>query len=673
MLKLEEMKMEKLKLDDFTKYTFLSGLEYNPRGSHACFAVHKADMEENSYKSNLWLYDVQKDKSWQLTAFDKEKGFIWQDDEHILFPGMRNPRDKEKAEGGGEFTIYYRININGGEAQEAFRIPLAVESITNIDSTRFLLTATFNSNRPDLEGMSEKDKGKELEKRKEDKDYEVLDEIPFWRNGGGFTNRDRSRLCLYDSSTGKYEVLTDDTMDAGGVRLNDNKDKAVFIGQPCIKGKWQMEDYLFILDIEAKSVRQLTKNKFSWSGVFFIGNTLVAMGSDMKEYGINQDVVFYRVDQVTGEQQLLAPEFNLSTWNSVGSDCRLGGGNPFRVDDGYLYFIATEGSSSYIYRIDLEGRFEKVSTAEGSVDSYDVRESKTLFVGLRGHQLQELYRLEAGKEEKLTGFNDWIIDEKHLAPLEQITVETAPGVTIQGWVMKPVDYEEGKKYPAILDIHGGPKTVYGEVFFHEMQYWANAGYFVFFCNPRGSDGRGNEFADIRGKYGTIDYDDLMAFTDAVLAKFQGIDQERVGVTGGSYGGFMTNWIIGHTDRFKAAASQRSISNWVSMGFTSDIGFYFEEDQVTATPWSDIDKVWWHSPLKYADQVSTPTLFIHSEEDYRCWLPEGLQMFTALKYFGVDSRLCMFRGESHELSRSGKPKHRIRRLKEITDWFDKYLK
>ncbi len=239
--------------------------------------------------------------------------------------------------------------------------------------------------------------------------------------------------------------------------------------------------------------------------------------------------------------------------------------------------------------------------------------------------------------------------------------------------MKPVDYEEGKKYPAILDIHGGPKTVYGEVFFHEMQYWANAGYFVFFCNPRGSDGRGNEFADIRGKYGTIDYDDLMAFTDAVLAKYPGIDRERVGVTGGSYGGFMTNWIIGHTDRFRAAASQRSIANWVSMGFTSDIGFYFEEDQVSTTPWQDIDKVWWHSPLKYADKVSTPTLFIHSEEDYRCWLAEGLQMFTALKYFGVDARLCMFRGESHELSRSGKPKHRIRRLQEITDWFDKYLK
>ncbi len=665
--------MEKLKLDDFTKYTFLSGLEFNPVGSHACFIVHKADLEGNGYQSNLWLYDVRGGQYSQLTAFDKEKGFIWLDDEHILFPGMRNPRDKEKADSGQLFTVYYKISIHGGEAREAFRIPLAVESIKKLDATRFLFTATFNPNRPSLEEMTDEDRAKELKKRKEEKDYEVLEEIPFWSNGGGFTSLDRSRLCLFDSVTGQYEVLTDDSMSVGGLRLNGDKSKAVIIGQPCINGKWQVEDYLYILDIEAKSVRQLTKDKFSWSGAYFVGDELLARGSDMKEYGLNQDAVFYLVDLVTGERQLLAPDFNQSTWNSVGSDCRLGGGDPTRVEGEYLYFITTEGGSSFINRIDIEGRVEKVSTAEGSVDCYDVRDGKILFVGLRNFHLQEIYRLENGREEKLTGFNDWVVAEKKLVALEPFDVETVPGLTIQGWVMKPVDYEEGKKYPAILDIHGGPKTVYGEVFFHEMQYWANAGYFVFFCNPRGSDGRGNEFADIRGQYGTIDYDDLMAFTDAVLAKYPGIDQERVGVTGGSYGGFMTNWIIGHTDRFRAAASQRSIANWVSMGFTSDIGFYFEEDQVSTTPWQDIDKVWWHSPLKYADKVSTPTLFIHSEEDYRCWLAEGLQMFTALKYFGVPARLCMFRGETHELSRSGKPKHRIRRLQEITDWFDKHLK
>ena len=135
---------------------------------------------------------------------------------------------------------------------------------------------------------------------------------------------------------------------------------------------------------------------------------------------------------------------------------------------------------------------------------------------------------------------------------------------------------------------------------------------------------------------------------------------------------MTNWIIGHTDRFRAAVSQRSIANWTGYYGTSDIGYFFQPDQTGADPWQDVEKIWGQSPLKYADRVRTPTLFIHSDEDYRCPLPEGLQMFTALRAHGVESRLCMFKGENHELSRSGKPKHRVRRLREITEWFEKYL-
>ena len=140
-----------------------------------------------------------------------------------------------------------------------------------------------------------------------------------------------------------------------------------------------------------------------------------------------------------------------------------------------------------------------------------------------------------------------------------------------------------------------------------MQVWANMGYFVFFCNPRGGDGRGNAFADIRGKYGTVDYDDLMKFTDVVLEKYP-IKADRVGVTGGSYGGFMTNWIIGHTDRFRCAASQRSIANWISKFGTTDIGYYFNADQNSSTPWIEHDKLWWHSLMKYADKVNTYTIY-----------------------------------------------------------------
>jgi acylaminoacyl-peptidase len=165
----------------------------------------------------------------------------------------------------------------------------------------------------------------------------------------------------------------------------------------------------------------------------------------------------------------------------------------------------------------------------------------------------------------------------------------------------------------------------------------------------------------------------MNFADAVLKDFPDIDRSRLGVTGGSYGGYMTNWIIGHTDRFKAAASQRSISNWISKFGVTDIGYYFNANQIQGTPWFQVENLWNASPLKYADKAKTPTLFINSDQDYRCWMSEGIQMFTALKFHGVDSRLCLFHGECHELSRSGKPRHRIRRLDEIIGWMNKYLK
>ena len=165
----------------------------------------------------------------------------------------------------------------------------------------------------------------------------------------------------------------------------------------------------------------------------------------------------------------------------------------------------------------------------------------------------------------------------------------------------------------------------------------------------------------------------MKFVDICLEECPWMDGDRLGITGGSYGGFMTNWVIGHTDRFKAAASQRSISNWVSLSNTADIGYTFDVDQVDANVWENHDKVWKQSPLQYANQAKTPTVFIHSNEDYRCWMAEGLQMFYALRYFGVETRLCLFKGENHALCVIGKPVHRVRRIQEITQWMDKYLK
>lgn len=663
--------MDKLQLDDFTKYKFLSGIQFSPNGQKCGFVLHHMDLEDNKYLSNIYILD-ENGETKKLTSMDEERSFIWKDDNTIIFSSNRNKKDDKRKEKGEPFTSFYEINLSGGEASFLMEIPLNVTGIEILDDNTYLLTAIHDPELSDFNNLSDTDKEKRLEEIKEAKDYEILDEIPFWSNGVGFTNKKRNKLYIYKVKEKTILPITDDFTDVGFISLNSDKSSVLIITSSFID-KQSVKDELNIYNVKEDVFEKISPyDDFDYRSAHYIGDKIIFTGTDSKDFGLNQNSKFYVMDLKTETAYMIANDFDYSLGDSVGSDCKYGGSKSMRVDGEYLYFVTTEGYSSFINRVDIDGNIERLTSPNGSINGFDIKDGKIYFIGLRGLNLQEIYTLQ-DEEKQLTYFNTWVNEEKKLSIPERLTFVSTDNVEIDGWVLKPVDFEEGKLYPGILDIHGGPKTVFGEIFYHEMQYWANEGYFVFFLNPRGSDGKGNEFADIRGKYGTIDYDDIMNFLDMVLINYPELDKDNIGVTGGSYGGFMTNWIIGHTGRFKAAASQRSISNWVSFFGTTDIGYFFADDQNSATPWSDMEKLWFHSPLKYADRVTTPTLFIHSEEDYRCWLAEGLQMFTSLKYHGVDSRLCMFRGENHELSRSGKPKHRVKRLEEITSWFDKYLK
>lgn len=658
--------MENLKLRDFLDYNYLSSIEVSPDKKNTAFIVHRGDYDDNDYKSNIWVMNNETKKYFRLTGMNEERSFLWLDETKILFPSMRDKKLKVKVEEGEKWTCYYSIDINGGEAQEYMRVPLIVISIKKIDGDNFILTAKYDNYGVNLNELTGEARAEATKKIKEDKDYEILDEIPFWSNGGGFTNKKRNRLYIYNRATEEITPVSDSI---SNVTYYSYKDGVVLYVVNRFKDKQEQREAIYTYDIATKEEKLvLPSEDYRVSFAEFFGDGILCGLNDTLKYGLNQNPNFYIIRD--GKVELFKEH---DTWmiNTVGSDCRYGGGKSFRVKGNKLYFLTTVMHDAFLNTLDINGEERVLTKANGSVDTYAIAGDDIYFIGLRGLRLQELYLLKDEEEIQLTKFNENIIESKKLSIPEKFDIVN-DGIEIEGWVLKPTDYEEGKEYPAILDIHGGPKTVYGDVFYHEMQVWANMGYFVFFCNPRGGDGRGNEFADIRGKYGTVDYDDLMKFTDEVLKAYP-IDRSRVGVTGGSYGGFMTNWIIGHTDRFACAASQRSIANWFSKFGTTDIGYYFNVDQNASSPWENPEKLWWHSPMKYADKVKTPTLFIHSEEDYRCWLTEGIQMFTSLKYHGVPARLCMFRGENHELSRSGKPRHRVKRLEEMTNWFELSLK
>lgn len=661
--------MNKLSINDFLSYKFVYALEASHDKKHAAFVVSESDYEKNKYKSNIWTIDSSTKKYFKLTSLNEEKSFTWLNNDTILFPATnRDDSIKKKVDEGETWTSYYSININGGEANKYMDIPLNISSIKKIDEESFILTATYDNYAINLNEIKGEERSKAVDKIKEEHDYEVIDEIPYWFNGKGFINKKRNRLYIYNKKSDTVTPITDEFTEV--IYYSYSKDKVLFISKT-YKDKLELTDELSEYNLKTKETKKLIDQSKHYNIQFaeFLGSDIICALSDMKEHGSNENCKFYTIKN--SKLEFLKDN---DTWltDSVGSDSKLGGGNSYRVDGDKLYFPTTISGNGLLNTIDINGNEEVLSLGNGNISSYDILSDQILFTGLRGLKLEELYSLKNKEESQITDFNEKLYSEKSLSKPKKLNFIN-DGIEIEGFVLEPVDFDENKKYPLILDIHGGPKTAYGEVFFHEMQVWANMGYFVIFSNPRGSDGRGNKFADIRGKYGTIDYDDLMKFVDTALEKYSQIDDKRLGVTGGSYGGFMTNWIIGHTNRFRCAASQRSISNWVSKFGITDIGYYFNKDQQASTPWDNCDKLWWHSPLQYADKVSTPTLFIQSDEDYRCTLEQALQMFTALKYHGVESRLCMFKGENHELSRSGKPKHRARRLEEITNWFEKYLK
>ena len=250
---------------------------------------------------------------------------------------------------------------------------------------------------------------------------------------------------------------------------------------------------------------------------------------------------------------------------------------------------------------------------------------------------------------------------------------------MEAWIARPAGFEEGKTYPALLNIHGGPFTQYGNGFFDETQVYAGGGYAVIYANPRGSSGYAEDWGraimgpgDLGPGWGSVDYEDLMAVVDTALERYDFIDPERLGVLGGSYGGYMTSWIVSHTNRFKAAISERAVNNLVSMFGSSDVGWVFKGYHGDFV-YDAVDKYLQISPWTYAKQIETPLLILHSENDLRCNIEQGEALFTTLRLLGKDVEMVRFPAESHELTRSGNPIHRVQRFELVLEWFDRFLK
>jgi dipeptidyl aminopeptidase/acylaminoacyl peptidase len=281
-------------------------------------------------------------------------------------------------------------------------------------------------------------------------------------------------------------------------------------------------------------------------------------------------------------------------------------------------------------------------------------------------------------EKQLSDVSSAFTSSVELSEPERFTAVSADGSEVEAWLMRPTDFEEGRRYPVLLSIHGGPFTQYGDRFFDEFQVYAGAGYVVLYSNPRGSSGYSEEWGraingPIEGGpgWGTRDYEDVTAVVDTALERFDFCDPDRLGVLGGSYGGYMTSWIVSHTDRFRAACSERSVNNFVLEGGSSDIGWGFKG--IVGAYWFEAPDVYLKiSPSHYAENITTPLLILHSENDLRCPVGHAEDLFAILRLLKREVELVRFPAESHELTRSGSPMHRVMRFEVILDWFERYL-
>lgn len=346
------------------------------------------------------------------------------------------------------------------------------------------------------------------------------------------------------------------------------------------------------------------------------------------------------------------------------------------MPDGTMAMSASIGGRTALFHLHpATGTLTEVISGRRRISgaSYDADYRTVAFVATSIDQPSELFvaDIDGSNERKLTGFNDALNQEIAWPTAERFTYESVGGLEIEAWLQYPHGYETGKKYPLVLYIHGGPHSAYGEGWFDEFHNLSGAGMFVLFTNPRGSSGYGADFTySTRGRWGMEDYEDLMKAVDIVIER-PDVDPDRLGVTGGSYGGFMTAWITTRTDRFRAAQADRMISNWFSWYGTSEAQG-LTEFEFYGKPWDNPDLYWELSPMKHVGNVRTPTLIVQSEEDHRTPMTDAEQWFMSLKKQGVPVEFMRYPRSNHDLSRTGEPWLLVDRLGRLRQWFSHWL-
>jgi dipeptidyl aminopeptidase/acylaminoacyl peptidase len=671
-------------IEDLYAIKFLSRPRISPDGQRVAFVVTTIDERKHEYRSSIWVAPTAGGEARRFTGGTANAHSpCWSPDGRWLAfvsdregePGGKNAQE-QKQQGKGKQQIWL-IPGDGGEAHQLTFMAHGVSNpVWSPDSQRIVFSAAVGPLDEETED------GKPLPK------VRVIDRLLYRLDGAGFIYERRQHLFLVDVAGGEPEQLTDGDWDDKDPAWSPDGTHIAFTSSRA-EDRWQLpcpDVYTLSIDNgptgELRCLTDGTRSCYSpsWSPD---GKTIAFLAKPKLRSGNHSELFTIAANTSQAAPRCLTSEFEggCSDWtNSDMTNEQLIPAPVWSPDGKTLYILAVQRGSTRVYAVASEGAGKQPPTlTPGNMHvldfSFDKSRSTAAILIENPTRVAEIFvssMSSPGELRQLTRFNDAVFDELALATPEYMPFTGVDGWPMDGWILKPRDFDPGKNYPLIVEIHGGPNTQYGYGFMHEMQMLAAAGYVVLYTNPRGSLGYGRDFAlAVRGAWAKKDSLDIMAGVDALLQKGY-IDEQRLGVIGGSYGGFMTSWLIGHTDRFKAAVADRSVIDRFSFFGSSDIGWDFTDDDMEVPPWDDPERYMHMSPISYVKHIHTPLLIIHSENDLRCNIEQSEQLFAALKYLGREVLFVRFEGQSHGLSRGGHPKLRQERLRHIRAWFEKHL-
>lgn len=643
---------------DITRIQWLSDPHLAPDGRQVAFVVTTLSEERDAYLSRIWVVGTEGGAPRCFTTgAQRDVAPRWSPDgRQLAFVAEREPKKKGQL---------YVMPADGGEPVCLTDLRHGVSHpVWSPDSTRLAFVSQVGGwQEPEDEAA-----------RQLSKPARVIQSLKYKFNGEGFTYDHRSHLFVVSAAGGAPWQLTDgDYVDADPTWSPDGQWLAF------TSARHEERDYdhaadVWLVPAAGGEPRRLTDTAGPVSMPAFApdGRTIAFLGHRYPQ-DAGRNLRVFTVPTTGGTPVCLTAELDRTCtpfFTSIAPH--------WSADSVWITFAVEDQGNVPVYRVRATGGAapERIITGARQVTGLSLAPQQALlaFTATDPVAPAEVFVCQSdGRQEvQLTTLNQAWRAAVSLSYPERLRYERS-GMALDCWVMKPYSYVPGQRYPALLNIHGGPHSQYGHQFFDEFQVYAGAGYAVIYTNPRGSQGYGEVFTRaVHGDWGGGDYADVMAGLDEALRQCAWIDPERLGILGGSYGGFLTSWAVGHTQRFKAACSERAVNNVYTLFGTSDIGASFLEAQSGYLPWENRQWYLEHSPLTYAHQINTPLLIMHAEEDLRCLMEQAEQLFVALKKQRKEVLFVRFPDENHDMSRTGKPRHRLERFRFILEWFAKYL-